>query len=255
MSRHRAPRRPRLNAQLRGFSLGRCACFHGRRCARLAANSWTRFAPSTGRGLQVTLARVRRAAASPEYRRVVRGAFLAPWFAVSLGIVLAASFSLATPRAALSFPPAKGPCPLTGCVNAPPRPPRNTSGPTAAVNRQVPERGPVDEDGGPGRRVLVRYWLMTQRRGHFMAMIAISTHRPLGNWRLRFVLPGASVTSVMWGRWTKDETGAVTVSGEPSPWPRSAPDQARIVISGTGEPQWPRHCAYNGARCVMTRLG
>ena len=187
---------------------------------------------------------------------MVRGAFLAPWFAVSLGIVMAASLSLATPGAVLSFPSAKGPCALTGCSTAPHKPAKNTSsGPTAAVNRQAPEHGPAAEDDGSSRQISVRYWLMTQRRGHFVAMIAIFSHRALGNWRLRFLLPGASVTSIMWGRWTIDDSGAVRVFGVPSPWPRSAPDKARIVISGTGTPSWPRRCAYNGARCEFSQLG
>jgi len=184
----------------------------------------------------------------------VRGGFLAPWFAVSLGVVIAASLSLAAPRAVLSFPPAKGHCALTGCSNAPRKPAKNTSsGPTAAVNRQAPVHGPVAE-GDDSRLVLVRYRVMTERRGQFMAMIAISSRRPLGDWRLRFLLPGASIKSVMWGQWAKDDSGAVTVYGVPSPWPRSAPDRTRIVISGTGTPQWPRRCAYNGARCAFGQL-
>lgn len=180
---------------------------------------------------------------------MVRGAFLAPWFAVSLGIVIAASLSLATPRAALTFPPAQG------GSNAPHKPARNTSsGSTAAVNRLAPVRRSAGPPDRSGRRVRVRYWLMTERRGQFTAMIAISSRRPLGNWRLRFLLPGASIRSVMWGQWAKDESGAVTVYGVPSSWPRSAPDQARIVISGTGTPRWPRRCAYNGTRCAVGQL-
>lgn len=180
---------------------------------------------------------------------MVRGAFLAPWFAVSLGIVIAAALSLATPRAALSFPPAPG------GSTAPHKPARNpSSGSTAAVNRQAPVHRRPDQPDWSGRRVRVRYWLLTERRGQFMAMIAISGHRPLGNWRLRFLLPGASVRSVMWGQWAKDDSGAVTVYGVPSSWPRSAPDQARIVISGTGMPRWPQHCAYNGTRCAVGQL-
>jgi len=50
----------------------------------------------------------RQVIAQPEYRRVARGAFLSPWFAVSLGILIAASLALAEPRAALSFPPSSG---------------------------------------------------------------------------------------------------------------------------------------------------
>src|ERR1700684_3829205 len=51
---------------------------------------------------------VRQVVADPRYRKVVPGAFLSPWFAVSLGIVVAASMTLAEPHAALSFPSDRG---------------------------------------------------------------------------------------------------------------------------------------------------
>jgi hypothetical protein len=88
-----------------------------------------------------------------------------------------------------------------------------------------------------------------------MATIQISGRRPLGNWRLTFSLPSARIESVMWAQWTVDDDGAVTVHGSPSPWPRSSPDQVRIVISGSGAPQWPRRCEYNRAPCLFRRLG
>jgi hypothetical protein len=196
-------------------------------------------------------------AAHSEYLRAVRGALLAPWFAVSLGIVIAASLSLAAPRAALSFPPAKGHCGQAGCTNTQHKAGRATSGtgPTAAVNRQPTSREPKGRDDGSGRSVVVRYRLLTQRRGQFMAMIQISGRRPLGDWRLKFSLPGARIKSVMWGQWTAGGAGAVTVYGVASPWPRSSPDRVRLVISGSGTPQWPRRCAYNRVRCVFRRLG
>jgi hypothetical protein len=229
MSRHRAPSRRRNKAQQLALSLGCCARFYVRIWARATAH--------------------------PEYWRVIRGAFLAPWFAVGLGIVVAASLSLTTPLTALSFPPAKGHCVSTGCGGAPRRPAKNTaSGPTAAVNRQATAPEQKDQGDRSGRSVEVRYRLLTRHQGRFMAMIEISGRRPLGNWRLRFLLPGARVTSVMWGPWTTDDSGAITVSGGPSPWPRSSPDQARIVISGAGAPQWPWRCVFNRVRCVVGRL-
>lgn len=242
MSRHRAPSRSRPSAQQRGMPPGCCARIH----ARLAL--------AAGGFLRAAAARVRRVAAHSEYRRAVRGAFLAPWFAVSLGIVIAASLSLAAPRAALSFPPAKGHCVAAGCSNVPHKTGRAASGPTAAVNRQPTSREPASRGDAFGRSVVVRYRLLRQRRGQFMAMIQISGRRPLGNWRLRFSLPDARIRSVMWGQWAVGGAGAVTVYGSPSPWPRSSPGRVRIVISGVGVPQWPRRCAYDRIRCVFRRL-
>src|SRR5580658_6541975 len=51
--------------------------------------------------------RLRRQLRSADYRRAVGGAFLAPWFAVSVGMMVAASLTLADPAATLSFPSAK----------------------------------------------------------------------------------------------------------------------------------------------------
>jgi hypothetical protein len=53
---------------------------------------------------------------SADYRRAVGGAFLAPWFAVGVGMMVAASLTLADPAATLSFPSAKaGHCRLVSC--------------------------------------------------------------------------------------------------------------------------------------------
>jgi hypothetical protein len=60
--------------------------------------------------------RLRRQFRSADYRRAVGGAFLAPWFAVSVGMMVAASLTLADPAATLSFPSAKaGHCRLVSC--------------------------------------------------------------------------------------------------------------------------------------------
>jgi hypothetical protein len=60
--------------------------------------------------------RLRLQLRSADYRRAVGGAFLAPWFAVSVGMLIAASLTLADPAATLSFPPANvGHCRLASC--------------------------------------------------------------------------------------------------------------------------------------------
>lgn len=59
---------------------------------------------------------LRRQVRSAEYRRAVGGAFLAPWFAVSVGMMVAASLTLTDPAATLSFPPDNvGHCRLVSC--------------------------------------------------------------------------------------------------------------------------------------------
>jgi hypothetical protein len=50
-------------------------------------------------------------------RRLLHGAFLTPWFAVSLGIVIAASLSLATAHPKLYFLPVNGAQCVAGCAH------------------------------------------------------------------------------------------------------------------------------------------
>lgn len=211
-----------------------------------------------------------------EYRRAVRGAFLSPWFAVSLGIIIAASLPMAAPRAALTFPPSKaGRCAPAGCANT-----RHSSGanePSAPVRHghdqgqgqsqsqgQGQPRGPHSPAtlalagriaSGPHERDIgLRYGLLHSDRRGFMAMIAITSRKPLGKWALRFAMPGVRIKAVMWARWAIDKSGKIVVVGDPSPWPRSAPDQARIVILGTGAPQRPGNCYFDGSPCTLAPL-
>jgi hypothetical protein len=209
---------------------------------------------------------VRRISRHPEYRRVLRGAFLAPWFAVSLGVVIAASLTLAAPHASLSFPPTKGgSCESVACPNTrhdlvkrePRRPP--------ATEGRGDRRLPAPKTGRlPGRAVAaaphqpagvrIRYGLLREQAGHFMAMIVINGQKSLGPWALEFALPRARISVIMWAKWAFKSSGLVIIDGIPSPWPRSSPDQARIVIFGTGKPQRPVSCLFTGVRCAFEPL-
>lgn len=198
--------------------------------------------------------------ADPRYRKVVSGAFLSPWFAVSLGIVVAASMTLAEPRAALSFPAGRGgSCGSASCTvprqDQAGRVPADPS-PAAAGESRLPAQ--AKPRSGPGQRgstldsgVSVRYDLLSDRRGQFMAMLVISSSETLGKWTLEFDLPNATIKAVMWGRWVYERPGVIAIEGSPSPWARSAPDQARIVIAGAGEPRWPRDCLFKAERCTF----
>src|ERR1700722_11445037 len=110
MSCHRLSRKP-IGRMRRRSHLSRCCVRVKAAATRIVTNSAT-----------VT----RRLATHGEYRRVIRGSFLAPWFAVSLGLVIAASLAVLEPPAVLSFPPSKGsPCTQSGCASPKPDPARN----------------------------------------------------------------------------------------------------------------------------------
>lgn len=193
---------------------------------------------------------VRRLTIQPEYGRALRGVMLTPWFAVSVGIVIAASLTLASPHAALSFPPRQdGKCEARDC-----RP--GGTGPQPAVDPGI--RLPVSARHYVSARVSgigVEYQLLPRRRDGFIAVIKIEDQRPLGKWSLRFVLPGARIGSIIWANWEPQGSAGVVVQGAPLPWPRSSADETRIVIFGTGTPGWPTDCVIDGASCSFSLLG
>ncbi|HVB44224.1 MAG TPA: hypothetical protein VNF47_16170 [Streptosporangiaceae bacterium] len=199
-----------------------------------------------------------RIAGHPEYRRVLKGAFLAPWSAVSIGVVIAAALTLTTPRAALTFPPsAGGQCAVAGCVGG-------VGGPSPAIKREVRLHATGRRKAGArlwmiyAGRVLhgvrVQYVLLPMRHDHFIAEVKITGRKPLGRWSLRLVLPGAHIEAIMWAKWEPDGLGGVIIDGSPLPWPRSGPNEARVAIFGTGSPGWPTGCVFDGASCTIRAL-
>jgi len=102
--------------------------------------------------------------------------------------------------------------------------------------------------------IRVSYELLPRGHDRFMAVIVLAGRRPLGTWRLRFVLPGARIRSVMWARWQPEGPHGVDVTGSPLPWPRSGANEARIVLFGTGSPAWPHGCVLDDAWCKFRAL-
>jgi hypothetical protein len=184
---------------------------------------------------------------------------LTPWFAVSAGIVIAASLTLARPHPALTFPPAKsGRCVHARCASPSPAP----TGPAPAIKQEV--RLPSQRV-----RAKVEYKLLRRKRDHFVAVIVIVSHRSLNNWRLRFVMPGATIDDI-WGAtaWQPEGRGVI-VTGSPSPWQKSGDNEARIIVFGTastrstggtggtgstGRLGWPTGCEFGNLRCTFRAL-
>lgn len=247
MPRHRLEGRPRHRAKRQGFWPGRSVRLSA---AQTQADQGGQTTASTiTRAMHAGLAA--RTSARPEYGRIVRGAMLTPWFAVSVGIVIATSLTLATPHPALTFPPSKsGRCVDAGCASTSPPP----SAPRPAIKHEI--RLPGTSQSGPGVRpaVKIEYEFLPMSDDRFMAVIVIVGHKPLGKWRLRFALPGAQINSIMWARWQREGTDGVLVSGSPLPWPRSGANVARIVVFGAGKPLWPTGCSFDGRHCRFLAL-
>lgn len=178
---------------------------------------------------------------------MIRGAMLTPWFAAGVGIVIATSLTLTTPHPALTFPPLQtGRCVVASCTPLSPRqaPP---------IKREI---------SMPGRSyanvrvagVKVEYKLMSALNHSFIAVIVIESRRPLGDWELSFVLPGAFVDQVMWATWRHDGKHGVVITGSPLPWDRSDDSEARIVLFGSGTPGLPAGCELDGGSCTFRAM-
>jgi hypothetical protein len=181
---------------------------------------------------------------------------LTPWFAVSVGIVVATALSLAAPHPALTFPPTKsGHCAQTDCSTSSPL----AKGRAPAIKKDAP----LHATQLPGRQrttanvraaVRVEYQLMRRQHHQFIAVILIIGHKSLGKWNMQFTLPGAQIASILWARWARDGNDRLMVSGSPLPWPRSAANKARIVVFGSGTPGWPSRCTFDGEACTFRKL-
>jgi hypothetical protein len=198
--------------------------------------------------------RIRRLDSRPEYGRMLRGAMMTPWFAVSVGIVVATSLTLATPHPALTFPPPKtGRCVTSGCASPAPTSTPNT--PVPAIKHEVRLPSPTSDENVRAAGVKVEYELLPKRHHPgFMAVIVVRGRHWLGTWQLQFSLPGASIQHIMWAKWRRDGQGGVMVRGAPLPWPKAGNNEARIVIFGSGTPKWPTGCQFDGASCSFRAL-
>jgi len=174
---------------------------------------------------------------------------LTPWFAVSVGIVIATLLTLAAPHPALTFPPSKtGRCVQVGCGVLPaPQPGRHPTN-----DHEHPLRSqPASADQST---VSVEYAAQATHKGQFMAVIVIIGRHALKNWTLRFSWPGVQISTIWWAKLEHAGKYGVIVSGSPLPWPRSGANEARIVIVGTGTPDRPRGCVFDAAPCTFRSL-
>jgi hypothetical protein len=187
----------------------------------------------------------------PEYARMIRGALLTPWLAVSVGIVIATSLTLARPHPALTFPAPKiGRCAAAGC-SSPSAPP---TAPSPAIKQGVRLPAPRSDANVRVTGLTVEYEVMPGPDHGFIAVIVVKSRRQLGDWELSFSLPGASIDHIMWARWRHQGADGIVVAGSPPPWGESRVHEARIVIFGTGRPERPTSCELDGGSCTFRAM-
>ncbi len=155
MPNHRLVGRPRHRAKRQGFWPVRgVRSDAARHRAATAVGPPSELMPvspqATAKGLRMR----------SDFGRMIRSALFTPWFAVSAGIVIAASLTLST-HPALTFPPGKsGRCIQASCAS----PSTAPSGPAPAIKHVV--RLPPSH-----ARAKIGYGLLRRNHDHFVAVI------------------------------------------------------------------------------------
>ena len=196
---------------------------------------------------------------------------MTPWFAVALGLVVAASMSMSAPRATLTFPPSqKSVCGTPLCAG----PQLDYSGANPAIRGEIklpmPAITPASRSRQqiPGKRrrpLVVRVWYgllpsvsdgRRAGRHRFLAAIEVDGNQRIGWWRLRFRLPGGRISQILTLRagWYVAASRYVEVSGGPPPWARSGSHEVKLLIYGTGHPRWPNDCTFDTVPCTFRPL-
>jgi hypothetical protein len=183
---------------------------------------------------------------------------VSPWFAAGAGVVIATGVMIYTPHAKLNFGNAiqVTPCTQASCTQTAPAqaPGLPAGGGVTAPPASLPKG--------------MTFWYQP---GHsigdqFSMWIEIRARDSLGQWKLSFSVPGAQGIYVYWPRWTSSGN-SVTVnsnyaSTESAGFAEISAHQSGVAgglslngstilfqIRGTGAPNAPTICTYNGATC------
>jgi hypothetical protein len=181
---------------------------------------------------------------SPASSRRMRGLLVTPWFAAGAGFVIAAALSLNAPRTFLTYRPNNTKC--ASCTSSP------ESVPTSKPGLQIKSVNPAVIGGTGAVGPAVPIHLGPERNGVFSVTITLPAGQARNGWRLRFALPGRSVTEVLGAQWLPDgaDDGGVaamlTQGGYVSP---TDPSGVSFTVSASGAPVAPVGCVLNGQPC------
>ncbi|HEY2287584.1 MAG TPA: hypothetical protein VGH88_17730 [Streptosporangiaceae bacterium] len=194
------------------------------------------------------------AAAAPGARRPAsarwrRGLLVTPWFAAGAGFVIAAALSLNAPRTFLTYRPNDAPnaSRCAGCGSP-------ESAPTSRPGVQIRSADPAVISGaGAARGPAVPIALGPERNGVFTVTFTLPASQATRNWKLRFMLPGRSITQILGARLQADaaDDGGVAIrlglgGGYVSP---ANPAAQAFQVSVSGSPLTPVGCVLNGQAC------
>jgi hypothetical protein len=98
--------------------------------------------------------------------------------------------------------------------------------------------------------VTLRYLVIRKDDAGFVGVITVQSRQQLGDWSLRFTIPGDRISNILGAQWMPSASGDGGVAkGQPWPWPRSGPKMAKIVIFASGTPHPPASCSFDGKSC------
>jgi hypothetical protein len=261
---------PEDDAMPQGPPPGRRPASHSRRRSRPGPSTPTRSAPASGLG--------------GKHPGVARGLLMTPWFAAAAGSVVAASLWIYSPHPQLSFAIGNAPCKTSDCgsdVN-----PQSAgrlaikSGQRVTQQQHKSAESPKGSTREPARTaasgLAFSYVVQPAADGHFWLTVTITGKRPIKDWQLAFVLPGAHIQSVHGAAWHPAGGDGGTASqftgvpgpqhggppgggsgqGNPGGYGNGGTDDTTVffTVLASGKPVGPADCSFDGASCTFRAL-
>jgi hypothetical protein len=194
----------------------------------------------------------------------VRGLVVAPWFAASMGFVVAVGLWISAPHAQLKFPSAVGvvPCQVAGCGTQAGKGAGNL---TTTKGQRIahPKKAGATAKHGAGRRTAASgltfaYVVLWHRHGKFAVQITVRGKKSLRAWQLAFQMPGDQITYVVGAAWRPTGTDGGTASvldgklgqrGHDGDGPDISGHSISFIVLGRGTPVAPTNCTFDNATC------
>jgi len=262
---------PEDDAMPAGLPPRRHPASHSRRPSRPRPSAPARSAPASG--------------LTGKHPRVARGLLTTPWFAAAAGSVVAASLWIHSPHPQLSFAIGNAPCSTSGCGSQ--VDPHGAGRPAVKSGERVPQQQHKSAESPKGSTrerastaasgLAFGYVVQPAADGKFWLTVTITGKRPIKDWQLAFVLPGAHIQSVHGADWHPaggDGGTASQFTGVPGPQRGGPPGGGSgqgdsggygnggagdttdvfFTVLASGKPVGPNDCSFDGAKCTFRAL-
>lgn len=199
-------------------------------------------------------------------KRAGRRLLVSPWFAAGAGVVIATAAIVVVPHD-MSFQGAIRihHCKQLGCTVVSPE--GVAPAKPAGTGLQLT---PSPSSTSPLTGMTFSYQVVDQNQFGFIMQMTIRSRHSLGDWKLSFVIRGASDVFVLGARWQQSGTnggiasnyigvtesvGYSSISGKNSDGVGSSQNgyTVQFQVHGTGAPSTPVECSYDGYACTFQR--